>query len=73
MVKMDIHKNPKKLLEVSVKILERSYKVAKKKDDLEVMLAISDRLMILYSTLEDVGEGKKIKPLGFVGMVSEDE
>ena len=70
---MDINKNPKKLLEVSVKILERSYKIAKKKDDLEVMLAISDRLMLLYSTLEETGEGKKNKPVGFLGMVGEED
>jgi len=62
---MDFYKNPKKVLEVSLEVLEKSYKIAKKKEDLEVMLAISDRLMILYSTLEEIKDIKKIKPLGF--------
>lgn len=67
MVKMDLSKNHDKLLDVSVKVLEKSYKIAKKKEDLETMLAISDRLMILYGMLEEVEGTKRGKPLGFLG------
>jgi len=69
---MNIEKNPIALIRVSVKILEKSYKIAKKKDDLENMLAISDRLMLLYGMLEDSKDGKKSKPLGF-GILELDE
>ena len=69
---MNIKKNPEKLLEVSIKVLEKSYKIAKKKDDLENMLAISDRLMLLYGMLEDEEKDKK-KPFGFSLDGDEDE
>jgi len=36
------------------------------------MLAISDRLMLLYELLNGIKENNKGKPLGFLGMV-EDE
>lgn len=54
------------LLDLSLKVLEKAYKKAKKKEDTETMLAISDRLMILYGMIEEVKSGSKGKPLGFV-------
>jgi hypothetical protein len=62
---MNVEKKPSLLLELSIKILEKSYKIAKKKDDLENMLAISDRLMLLYGVLEETKDGKKEKRFGF--------
>jgi len=70
MVKMNIKKNPEELLKVSIRILDKSYKFAKKKEDLEAMLAIADRLMVLYGLLED-GSGSKKSILGF-GLLGDD-
>mgnify|MGYP006954623087 CR=1 FL=1 len=47
-------------------------KVAKKKDDTETMLAISDRLMVLYELLNNVKAASKSKPMGFL-MGDDDE
>ena len=69
---MSIENDPKKVLKSSLEVLQRSYKIAKRKDDLENMLAISDRLMLLYELLNGIKENSKGKPLGFLGMV-EDE
>lgn len=69
---MSIENDPKKVLKSSLEVLQRSYKIAKRKDDLENMLAISDRLMLLYELLNGIKENNKGKPLGFLGMV-EDE
>ena len=56
--KMNIENEPKKILKSSLEVLSKAYKVAKKKDDLENMLAISDRLMLLYELLKN-NETKK--------------
>jgi hypothetical protein len=69
---MSIENDPKMVLKSSLEVLQRSYKIAKRKDDLENMLAISDRLMLLYELLNGIKENSKGKPLGFLGMV-EDE
>lgn len=69
---MSLEDNPKQILKSSLEVLQKSYKVAKKKDDLETMLAISDRLMVLYELLTNIKENKKGSSLGFLGMV-EDE
>ena len=61
---MNIEKDPKKVLKSSLKVLEKSYSIAKKKDDLENMLAISDRLMLLYELLKN-NETKKTA-MGFL-------
>ena len=61
---MSIEKDPKKVLKSSIKILQTSYNVAKKKDDIENMLAISDRLMLLYELLKN-NETKKTA-MGFL-------
>jgi len=55
---MNIENEPKKILKSSLEVLSKAYKVAKKKDDLENMLAISDRLMLLYELLKN-NETKK--------------
>jgi len=61
---MSIEKEPKKVLKSSLEILNKAYRVAKKKDDLENMLAISDRLMLLYELLKN-NETKKTA-MGFL-------
>jgi len=63
---MSIEDNPKQILKSSLEVLRKSYKVAKKKDDTETMLAISDRLMVLYELLNNVKAINKSKPMGFL-------
>lgn len=67
---MEITKKPEKLLDIALEVLQKSYKQAKKKGDLEIMLAISDRLMVLYTTLQEIEGLQKGKPLGFVDIDS---
>lgn len=69
----NIEKDPTKILKSSLEVLQKSYKVAKKKDDIENMLAISDRLMLLYELLKNVSESKKQPSLGFLGVLEDDE
>lgn len=69
----NIEKDPTKILKSSLEILQKSYSVAKKKDDIENMLAISDRLMLLYELLKNVAETKKAPSLGFLGVLEDDE
>ena len=63
---MSIEDNPKQILKSSLEVLNKSYRIAKKKGDTETMLAISDRLMLLYELLSNIKDNKKIKPLGFL-------
>jgi hypothetical protein len=63
---MSIENNPKQILKSSLEVLQKSYKVAKKKDDTETMLAISDRLMILYELLNNMKKEKSGPSLGFL-------
>jgi len=70
---MSLENEPKKILKSSLEVLEKSYKLAKKKGDLENMLAISDRLMLLYELLSNVKDSKKGNSLGFLRDMVEDE
>jgi len=70
---MSLENDPKKILKSSLEVLQKSYKIAKKKDDLENMLAISDRLMLLYELLLNVKDSKKGNSLGFLRDMVEDE
>lgn len=68
---MSIENEPNKVLKSSLEVLNKAYKVAKKKDDLENMLAISDRLMLLYELLRN-GKNQKGISLGFTGMMDDE-
>lgn len=48
-----LSKEAKHALNVSLKVLEHAMELAAEKEDLEAMIAISDRLMILYQHLSD--------------------
>lgn len=53
------------VLGYSINVLKKIYKVAKKKDDTTLMVAVADRLMILYETMSDIEKNKKSNPTGF--------
>lgn len=53
MVDEKLSKEAKQVLDVSLKVLEYAMDLAASKEDLEAMIAISDRLMLLYQHLSD--------------------
>jgi hypothetical protein len=71
MVDNKINKDAKHVLDQSLKVLEYSMDLALQKDDLDAMIAISDRLMMLYQHLSDKNP-KKFKP-GFALVEKEDK
>lgn len=66
-----LNKEAKQTLEASLKVLEYAMELAGQKEDLDAMIAISDRLMMLYQHLADKGH-KKFKP-GFALVDKEQE
>jgi hypothetical protein len=71
MVDSKLNKDAKHVLDQSLKVLEYSMDLALQKDDLDAMIAISDRLMMLYQHLSDKNP-KKFKP-GFALIEKEDK
>jgi hypothetical protein len=61
MVEHKLNKEAKHVLEQSLKVLEYAMEMAVQKDDLDAMIGISDRLMMLYQHLADKN-AKKFKP-----------
>ena len=61
MVDNKISKEAKETLNSALKVLEHAMELALQKDDLDAMIAISDRLMMLYQHLSDKNV-KKFKP-----------
>jgi hypothetical protein len=53
MVNNKMNKEAKHTLDLALKVLEHAMDVAVEKEDVEVMIAISDRLMMLYQHLSD--------------------
>lgn len=66
-----INKDAKHVLDQSLKVLEYAMEMAVQKDDLDAMIGISDRLMLLYQHLSDKNV-KKFKP-GFGLTTSKEE
>jgi hypothetical protein len=52
-------------LKYGMGILKRVYKIGKKKDDTQLMLAVADRLMLLYESMTETEKGKRQLPAGF--------
>ena len=71
MVDNKMNKDAKHVLDQSLKVLEYSMDLALQKDDLDAMIAISDRLMMLYQHLADKNP-KKFKP-GFALVEKEEK
>ena len=61
MVDHKLNKEAKHVLDQSLKVLEYAMDMAVQKDDLDAMIGISDRLMMLYQHLADKNV-KKFKP-----------
>ena len=70
MVNDKLSKEAKQTLDASMRVLEYAMDLAGQKEDLDAMIAISDRLMMLYQHLADKKQ-KKFKP-GFALMEKED-
>ena len=71
MVDHKLNKEAKHVLDQSLKVLEYAMEMAVQKDDLDAMIAISDRLMMLYQHLSE-GSAKKFKP-GFALVEKEEK
>jgi len=56
-----INKEARQVLDQSLRVLEFAMELAGQKEDLDAMIAISDRLMMLYQHLADKN-AKKFKP-----------
>jgi len=56
-----LNKEAKDTLNSALKVLEHAMEMALQKEDLDAMIAISDRLMMLYQHLADKNV-KKFKP-----------
>lgn len=63
-------KESKRVLDEALRVLEHAMVLADEKEDLDAMIGISDRLMMLYQHLADKS-GKKFKP-GFALVEKED-
>jgi len=61
MVDKKLNKDARHVLEQSLKVLEFTMELAVQKQDMDVMIGISDRLMMLYQHLAE-GSAKKFKP-----------
>ncbi len=61
MVDDKMNKEAKQTLEMALKVLEHAMELALQKEDLDAIIAISDRLMMLYQHLSDKNI-KKFKP-----------
>ena len=68
---VDNSKESKKVLNEALRVLEHAMTLADAKEDLEAMIGISDRLMMLYQHLADKN-AKKFKP-GFSLNAKEEE
>lgn len=53
MVNNNLSRESKRILDSSLRVLEHAMELASEKEDLEMMIAISDRLMMLYQHLSD--------------------
>jgi hypothetical protein len=65
-----LSKEAKQTLDAAIRVLEYAMEIAGQKEDLDAMIAISDRLMMLYQHLADKNH-KKFKP-GFAITEKED-
>jgi hypothetical protein len=71
MVEKKLNKEAKQTLDAALRVLEYAMELAGQKDDLDAMIAISDRLMMLYQHLSE-GSAKKFKP-GFALVEKEEK
>lgn len=71
MVDNKLNKEAKQTLNAALRVLEYAMDVAGQKEDLDAMISISDRLMMLYQHLSD-NSNRKFKP-GFALIEKERE
>lgn len=60
------------VLAYGMNVLKRIYKMAKKKEDITLMMGVADRLLMLYESMADTERQKKQAPMGFMRMMSEE-
>lgn len=68
-----LNKEAKHALNLSLNILEHAMELALQKEDLDAIIAISDRMMLLYQHLADKNSKKFKAGFGFPPLKKEDE
>jgi hypothetical protein len=70
MVDKKMNKEAKHVLDQALRVLEFTMEIAVQSKDIDAMIAVSDRLMILYQHLAE-GDVKKFKPGFAIGQKEE--
>ena len=65
-----LNKEAKHALDLSLKVLEHAMELASAKEDLEAIIAVSDRLMLLYQHLSDKNIKKFKTGFGIIDPIS---
>lgn len=73
MVDNKLNKEAKHALNLSLNILEHAMELALQKEDLDAIIAISDRMMLLYQHLADKNAKKFKTGFAFPPLKKEDE
>jgi hypothetical protein len=73
MVDNKINKEAKQTLEMALTVLEHAMELALQKEDLDAIIAISDRLMMLYQHLSDKSVKKFKTGFSLLDPVKEEE
>lgn len=73
MVDNKLSKEAKHALDMSLTVLEHAMELALQKEDLDAIIAISDRMMLLYQHLADKNTKKFKAGFGFPPLKKEDE
>lgn len=68
-----LNREAKHALNLSLNILEHAMELALQKEDLDAIIAISDRMMLLYQHLADKNAKKFKAGFGFPPLKKEDE
>jgi hypothetical protein len=68
-----LSKEAKHALDMSLTVLEHAMELALQKEDLDAIIAISDRMMILYQHLADKNTKKFKTGFGFPPLKKEEE
>ena len=61
------------LLHEAVKILKKTYKIAKKREDINAMFGVADRFTLLFEGLSDPERTRKQHPVGFARFSMEED
>jgi hypothetical protein len=59
------------VLKYSMGVLKKIYKIARKKEDVNAMMGVADRLLVLFEGMSEIEKGRRQHPTGFARLVME--